>query len=307
MRRSPILVTGGAGFIGSHIVDRLLAEGERVVVVDDLSTGSAANLAAETRLEQLDISAPETVALIGRLRPSAIVHAAAQASVTASLRDPVADARVNILGTLNVLQGGLATETSRFVYVTTGGALYGDPASLPVAEDAPIEPLSPYGLSKWAAERYLNILAGGRMSWLALRLGNVFGPRQGTSGEAGVVAIFADSMRRQGEITIDGDGEQTRDFVFVADVAEAALLALRAELSGSLNVATGTGTSINELFEELAGIAGYTRPPFRGPPRPADVRHSVLDVRRAASRLGWEPRTPLRDGLIQTYQAVLHR
>ena len=307
MRRSPILVTGGAGFIGSHLVDRLLAEGERVVVVDDLSTGVAANLAPQTRLEHLDISTPETVALIARLRPSAVVHAAAQASVTASLEDPVADARVNILGTLNVLRGALATDTSRFVYVTTGGALYGKAASQPVAEDDPIEPLSPYGLGKWAAERYVAMLAGGRMSWLALRLGNVFGPRQSAIGEAGVVAIFADRMRRGGAITIDGDGEQTRDFVFVADVAEAVLLALRAERSGSVNVGTGTATSVNDLFVELAGIAGYTRSPFHGPSRPGDVRYSVLDVRRASSLLGWEARTPLRDGLIQTYQAAVDR
>jgi UDP-glucose 4-epimerase len=191
--------------------------------------------------------------------------------------------------------------------VTTGGALYGNATSQPVAEDDPIEPLSPYGLSKWAAERYLPILADGRMSWFALRLGNVFGPRQSAGGEAGVVAIFADRMRRGGEITIDGDGEQTRDFVFVADVAEAVLLALHAQRSGSVNVATGAGTSVNKLFVELAGIAGYTRAPFRGPPRPADVRYSVLDVRRASSLLGWAARTPLRDGLMQTYKAMVDR
>jgi UDP-glucose 4-epimerase len=299
-----IVVTGGAGFIGSHVVDRLVGEGRRVVVIDDLSTGAATNLQPGTDLEQLDLARPEAASRIARLRPAAVVHCAAQASVTESFRDPARDAAVNILGGLNALRGALEGRGKRFVYVTTGGALYGHAASLPSSEGDPIAPLSPYGLSKWIMERYLAVLAGDRLPWVALRLGNVYGPRQRSDGEAGVVAIFADRMRRGAPITIDGDGEQTRDFVFVADVRDAIVTALDHEAIDSVNIGTGRPTSVNELFGQLAAISGYDLEPTHGAARPGDVRHSVLDVSRAEAVLGWAPRTNLADGLRETYAAL---
>jgi UDP-glucose 4-epimerase len=299
-----IVVTGGAGFIGSHVVDRLIEDGRRVIVVDDLSAGTAANLPAATDLEELDLASPDAVSRIARLRPAAVVHCAAQASVTESFRDPVRDAEANIVGSLNALRGTLEGGARRFVYVTTGGAMYGQAAKLPSAESDPIAPLSPYGLSKWIVERYLAILAGDRLRWVALRLGNVYGPRQRAGGEAGVVAIFADQMRRAAPVTIEGDGQQTRDFVFVSDVRDAIASALDRQETDVLNIGTGRGTSINELFEQLAAISGYTSAPDHIPARPGDVRDSVLDVRRAATVLGWTPRTDLGDGLRQTYAAL---
>jgi UDP-glucose 4-epimerase len=299
-----VVVTGGAGFIGSHVVDRLLEEGRRVIVVDDLSSGTTANLQPGAELEQFDLAAPEAVSRIARLRPSAVVHCAAQASVTESFRDPARDAAVNIVGGLNALRGALEGGGKRFVYVTTGGALYGHAASLPSTERDPIAPLSPYGLSKWIMERYLSILAGDGLSWVALRLGNVYGPRQRSDGEAGVVAIFADRMRRGEPVSIEGDGEQTRDFVFVADVRDAIVGALDHAGTDSLNVGTGRATSVNELFRQLSAIAGYRLEPTHAAARPGDVRHSVLDVRRAEAVLGWTPRTDLADGLRETYAAL---
>ena len=299
-----VVVTGGAGFIGSHVVDRLLEEGRPVIVVDDLSTGVAPNLQRGTNLEQLDLAGPKAAERIARLRPAAVVHCAAQASVTESFRDPARDAAVNVVGGLNALRGALDGGSKRFVYVTTGGALYGHAASLPSSEIDPIAPLSPYGLSKWMMERYLAILAGDRLSWVALRLGNVYGPRQRSDGEAGVVAIFADLMRRRAPVAIEGDGEQTRDFVFVADVRDAIVRALDHEATDSLNIGTGRATSVNELFGELAAIAGYGLQPTHVAARPGDVRHSVLDVRRAEAVLGWTPRTALGDGLRATYMAT---
>lgn len=299
-----VIVTGGAGFIGSHVVDRLTGEGWRVIVIDDLSTGAAANLQPGTDLEELDLAKPEAISRIARLRPSAVVHCAAQASVTESFRDPARDAEVNVIGGLNALRGALDGGSRRFVYVTTGGALYGQATTLPSAETDPIAPLSPYGWSKWILERYLALLAGDRLSWLALRLGNVYGPRQRSGGEAGVVAIFADQMRRGAPVTIEGDGEQTRDFVFVSDVRDAIVSALDHDATDVLNIGTGRATSIKELFQQLAAIAGYTTEPVHGPARAGDVRDSVLDVRRAETVLGWRARTGLGEGLRQTSAAL---
>jgi len=295
--RRPVVVTGGAGFIGSHVVDRLLADGDPVVVLDDLSSGAAANLPPEVALESIDLAAPATIALLTRLRPAAVVHAAAQPSVVASLRDPVADARTNILGSLQVLTGIRAASCRRLIYVTSGGAMYGEgrPDGHAHREDDPVAPASPYGLSKWTVEAYLRILQEPG-TWTALRLANVYGPRQRSDQEGGVVSIFADRMRQGAPVEIYGDGQQTRDFVHVADVVEAIVLALHAG-SGPLNIGTGVAVSINELFAAMAALTGYDRPPVWRPERPGDLRHSHLDPARAASQLGWRPRVALRDGL----------
>jgi UDP-glucose 4-epimerase len=199
-----------------------------------------------------------------------------------------------------VREAATAAGCARFVYITTGGALYGDPDSLPAAESHPVRPLSPYGLSKWTLERYLALLLPASMPPATLRLANVYGPRQDATGEGGVVSVFAARMARDDPVTINGDGEQTRDFVYVRDVAVATLAALDAGRPLTVNIASACGTSINELFRLMAAECGYARPPVHGPPRPGDVRHSVLDNRLARRELGWEPRTALRDGLRET-------
>jgi len=273
-------------------------------VIDDLSTGSTDNLQSTIELEPLDITVPDTARRIARLRPARVVHAAAQTSVAASMREPVADARVNIIGSLNVLRGCLDGGCRRFVYLSTGGAVYGQQPRRPSKEGDPIRPASPYGWSKWVAERYVDLLGGSRLSWMVLRLANVYGPRQTAKSEAGVVSIFADQMHRRAPVVIEGDGEQTRDFIYVQDVTEAVAAAAASTEVAILNVGTGVATSINRLFAELASIAGYTDAPHHAASRPGDVRHSVLDARRAARVLGWAPRTELREGLRQTYLAL---
>ncbi len=219
------IVTGGAGFIGSHIADRLLALGHDVTVVDDLSQGRRENVPVAASFVLRDIASPDTADLVADLKPELVVHAAAQASVPRSIADPQHDARTNIIGTLTLLNGVSRSGCRCFIYVTTGGALYGDPVQLPCSESHPVRPLSPYGLSKWTAERYLDLLADACAVRTALRLANVYGPRQRSDGEGGVVSVFLDRMRSQGTVEIHGDGEQTRDFVYVGDVVDAVVAA----------------------------------------------------------------------------------
>lgn len=294
-----IVVTGGAGFIGSHVVDRLAGDGHEIIVIDDLSAGSRTNLPADVEIIEREISTSGTAEVIERLGPNVIVHAAAQVSVARSVDDPATDARSNVLGSIEVFEGARLAGTPAIVYITTGGALYGVPRYLPCDEDHPIEPISPYGLSKWFGERSLALLVPAARR-VVLRLANVYGPRQDPDGEAGVVAIFASRMLAEAPLEIHGDGGQTRDFVFVRDVAEAVRSAVQDRSSATLNIGSGVGTSVNELFAAMRDLVGYTLDPVHTDPRPGDVRDSVLDVRRAAATLGWSPRTSLRDGLAET-------
>src|SRR6202522_4234788 len=300
------LVTGGAGFIGSNLVDRLLVEGHEVDVVDDFSTGSLLNL-AEARgsagraltIHHLDITAPAVIELIVRRRPELVFHLAAQADVRVSVARPAFDAETNIIGSLNVLEGARRAEAERVVFAASGGTLYGEPSAedLPVREAHPHQPLSPYGVSKKAVIDYLaayrKLYA---LEFAALALANVYGPRQNPHGEAGVVAIFADRLVRGAPVTIFGDGEQTRDFVFVDDVVDAFVRA--ASRGGGLicNIGTGTETSVNELYTTMARRAGVEEPALNGPPRPGDVLRSCLDPERALIQLGWRPWTDLETG-----------
>ena len=296
-----VLVTGGAGFIGSHVVDRLVAAGHTVSVVDDLSTGRSDNVTPRATLHACDIRTDDLPRVVTATRPEAVVHLAAQAAVPRSVEDPMFDAEVNVLGTINLLEACRQAGTRRVVYVSTGGAAYGDTDVLPTPEEHPTRATSPYGVSKVAAERYLECFAGlTSMTELTLRLANVYGPRQRPDGEAGVVAIFARRLLTGQRCTIYGDGEQTRDYVYVADVAEAAELALDSAARGVVNISTGRETSVNALHRQVAAAIGVDGEPEYAAARPGEVRRSVLANARARTLLGWQPRSPLEQGIAAT-------
>jgi UDP-glucose 4-epimerase len=300
------LVTGGAGFIGSTLVDRLLVEGHEVDVIDDLSTGSLANLAhargsagRSLTIHQVDITAPAVVELVARRRPELVFHLAAQADVRVSVARPVFDAETNIIGSLNVLEGARRAEAERVVFAASGGTLYGEPSpeDLPVREAHPHQPLSPYGVAKKAVLDYLVAYRElHALEFSALALANVYGPRQDPHGEAGVVAIFAQRLLASEPVTIFGDGDQTRDFVFVDDVVDAFVRA--ASRGGGLicNIGTGAETSVNDLYRTMAEQAGVDTAPVQAPLRPGELLRSSLDIERAAIQLGWRPWTSLVDG-----------
>jgi UDP-glucose 4-epimerase len=298
------LVTGGAGFIGSHLVDALLARGDAVIVVDDLSTGRRENLTTAlsrgARLEAVDVTDATAVdRVVAQAQPERIFHLAAQIDVRHAVADPTRDATVNVIGTVTMLEAARHHGVARFVLASTGGAIYGDADRIPTPETAPPRPGSPYAASKAAAESYLELyreLHG--LSTISLRLANAYGPRQ-AGGEAGVIAIFCAAAAAGDEVTIYGDGEQTRDFVYVADVVEAFVAASESAVTGCVNVATGRETSVLELARAL-GLA--TRP---APARAGEVQRSCLDPAAAAQRLGWQAATQLGEGLAWTLaQAV---
>ena len=294
------IVTGDAGFIGSHVCEALLARGDEVHVVDDLSSGSAENVADGAELHEADIRDEAVEELLAGIRPEVVFHLAAQADVGTSLERPTHDAEVNVVGTVRVLEGARAAE-ARVVFASTGGAIYGE-CERPAREDDERRPLSPYATSKLAGEEYLaawNRLHGTRH--VTCRLANVYGPRQLPALEGGVVAIFLDRLRDQRETKIFGDGGQTRDFVYVRDVAEAFLAAAVTPGAGIYNVSTGVATSILDLHGLCAETAGREQEAELADPRPGDVRHSVLDPGRAARELGWHAKASLRDGLSETW------
>jgi len=300
-----VLVTGGAGFIGSHVVERLLADGHEVSVVDNCSAGRPSYVARPATLHVCDLRSPRLEAVFADARPQAVVHVAAQASVGRSVTDPVVDASVNILGTLGLLTACRRWGVTRVVYTSTGGAAYGDTEVVPTPEDHPTNATSPYGVSKVAAERYLECWAGlTGLSVLTFRLANVYGPRQNPRGEAGVIAIFVYRLLRGEGCVINGDGGQTRDYVFVGDVAEAIARSLeRPETRGVVNIGTGLETSVNEVYERLARAIGIDCPATHAPAKPGEQRRSVLDPTRAKMLLGWTPTVSLDDGLQRTVAA----
>jgi len=300
------LVTGGAGFIGSTLVDRLLAEGHTVDVVDDLSTGSIANLASargtgDHRLafHRIDIRSPDLVELMARRQPEVVFHLAAQTDVRVSVARPVFDAEINVLGSLQVLEGARTAGSRKVVFASSGGTIYGDPdpSELPVKESHPQRPLSPYGVAKKAVGDYLLAYRElHNLEYSALALANVYGPRQDPHGEAGVVAIFAGRLLAAETCAIFGDGEQTRDFVYVDDVVDAFARAAEKGSGLVINIGTGTETSVNQLYRTMASEAGVHDPPVYLPARVGELQRSALDPGRARIHLGWKPWTTLAEG-----------
>jgi len=297
-----VLITGGAGFIGSHVADALILAGHTVAIVDDLSTGNRAWLPPKAAFYELDIRSEELGKVFAAERPDAVSHLAAQASVGRSVTDPAFDASVNIGGGLNLLDCCRRFDVRRMIYSSSGGAGYGDTDLIPTAEDHPTRPASPYGITKVAMEQYLEAWGAlWGMNGLSLRYANVYGPRQNPQGEAGVVAIFCSRLLASQPLVINGDGFQTRDFVHVSDVAAANLLALeRADVAGRVNIGTGVETSVNAICDGLSKAAGSRVETVHAPERPGEQRRSCLSPKLAERLLGWRPTVLLDDGLAQT-------
>ncbi len=296
------LVTGGAGFIGSHIVDRLIESGHTVLVVDNLSSGSADNLSPQADLSVLDLGSAALPKLVKSFKPDLITHCAAQASVIVSMERPELDANINILGGINLCKAAADSDCRRFIYINTGGALYGHPLCSPFDETHPIRPISAYGLSKWTMECYVRMLLPATMPATVLRLANIYGPRQDPDGEAGVISIFGKRMLRGEPVTIYGDGEQTRDFLFVGDVVRAHELALKSPRAVTVHISSGRALSVNDLFELMARETGYRLDPIYEPERNGEVKHVVLDNERASRLMAWEPEVSLEHGLPRTLE-----
>ena len=299
------LVTGAAGFIGSHLVERLLLDGHSVTGIDDLSSGNLSRLPSDFDLREMDIRDPEAQHVISEINPDLVFHLAAQISVAVSAREPRFDADVNVGGALNILEAvrTITGKHVKVVYITSGGTVYGDPEKIPVDESVIPRPLSPYGASKLAVETYLPIYERlCALSYSIIRLGNVYGPRQDPHGEAGVVAIFVRAMLDGRPVNIFGDGKDERDYVFVTDVIDAILKASQTQYCGPFNIGTGIGTNTNTLFEILAHYCDYKKLPIYAPPRPGDINRISLDYGKAKEELNWFPKTSLKQGLKATVE-----
>ena len=299
-----VVVTGGAGFIGTHTVALLLAEGARVLVIDDLRHSCGVEIPPEADRVEAELSTPEALTSLARFQPTAVLHLAAQGGVSRSLRDPAADALNNVVATLALLRAVVDAGRPRFVFASSGGAIYGRARRLPTSETAPARPLAPYGAAKLAGEGYLGMFQRTfKLSYAALRYGNVYGPHQDGTGEAGMVAISCRRLLRGEPPRVTGTGEQTRDFVYVGDVARANLLALGDTAQGQINIGTGRPTSIITVARTLAALAGIPAAPEFVPARPGEVPASYLDPARARDRLGWTPQIPLEEGLKLTLES----
>ena len=317
VKNEKVLVTGGAGFIGSHIVDLLIVQGYEVAIIDDLSSGKKENINPQAHFYKMNIGDSDLAEVFNYERPDYVCHQAAQISVSYSVTHPRLDAQENIVGMLNLLEVSLKYGIDGFVFASSGGTIYGEQKSFPIAENASLFPISPYGISKMATEFYLNYFyQTHRLNYISLRYGNVYGPRQDPSGEAGVIAIFIAKMLRGDIPTINGDGEYIRDYVYVKDVAKACLLSIKnmvklAELKkvretdkvfNAFNIGTGRGISVNQLYSHLQEAIGFEQKAHFGPPRAGDLRKNVLDAHLAEQVLEWKAQYGLSDGLMETVQ-----
>jgi UDP-glucose 4-epimerase len=299
-----ILVTGGAGFIGSTIADLFLEAGWEVAVLDDLTTGKRENVPAGARLYPCDVRSAACAEVLERERPDVVCHQAAQIDVRRSMADPRFDADVNVGGLLALMQAAVKAGSVRHVlFASSGGATYGDTDRIPTPEDHPARPVSHYGAAKAASELYLGVYrASHGIPFAALRYANVYGPRQDPHGEAGVVAIFCGRLLEGKPCTVNGDGGQTRDYIFAGDVARANLFAAEKEFDGPLNVGTGVETDVNRVYDLLAKAAGSKEPPLHGPSKPGEQRRSCVDPAAAARALGWRPEVAIEEGLARTLE-----
>ncbi len=296
-----IVVTGGAGFIASHIVDAYIREGHQVFVIDDLSTGSKANLNPEAVFYSMDIAAPDAVKILAEIKPDVLNHHAAQMDLRRSVDDPLLDARINIIGLLNLLEACKKVPVKKIIFASSGGAVYGEQENFPAGEDHPTRPLSPYGVSKLTGELYLAYYREAfGIPYVALRYSNVYGPRQSTMGEAGVIAIFISRLLSKKNPLINGDGKQTRDYVYVGDVVAANLAALETSYVGPVNIGTGVESDVVTLCRVLREGVGAEIEAVHGPAKVGEQRRSCLDASRAGQVLGWKARMSLKEGLAKT-------
>lgn len=298
-----VLVTGGAGFIGSHVVDRLLVDGHQVAVVDNLSTGKRANVNPEATFYEMDIRDEALAEVFDRERPDIVNHHAAQMDVRRAVQDPIFDAQVNVLGLLNVLENCVRTKVRKVIFISSGGAVYGEPERLPADEDHPIRPITPYGITKYTGEKYLYFYrVVHQLDYTVLRYANVYGPRQDPYGEAGVVAIFIHLLAKGQTPTVYRypDSEMLRDYVFVGDVVEANMAAMTRGSGMVLNIGTGRGTTVSDLLDAIQHTMGTQIEPRYAPARPGEIRQIYLAIARAERYLGWRPRVNLEQGLWET-------
>jgi len=301
-----ILVTGGAGFIGSNLVDALVERGDEVVVIDNLSTGRRENLNPHIKFYETSIGDPGLADIFEKEKPDIVCHHAAQIDLRRSVNEPLFDAEVNILGSLNVIVNSIRSGVRKFVYASTGGAIYGEPHYLPVDENHPINPVSQYGVSKHTVEHYLHLYAlQHELNYVALRYPNVYGSRQNPFGEAGVVAIFAHQMLGGKQPTIFGPGDKTRDYTHVSDIVEANILAIERGRNLICNIGTGVETSDQDIFNAIARALGYSSSPLYTSVRPGEIQRICLDWSKADRELGWRPKTTLKDGIAKTVSYFL--
>ena len=299
-----VLITGGAGFIGSHVVDIMLASGHEVFVVDDLSHGHRENLPAGARLFVVDIRSPELDTVFIKTRPEVVCHHAAQVSVSRSVVAPVQDAKLNVVGTVNVLDFSVKHDARKVIYISSA-AVYGNPQYQPCDEAHPVVPLSPYGLTKRIGEEYVKLFHTlYNLQYTIFRYANVYGPRQDTEGEAGVVALFTRQMIDKKATSIHGDGHQTRDFIYVEDIARANVIALSRGDNAVINLGTGIACSINQLWRSIQKLTGYAGQEIHGAERKGDIRDMVFSQKRARELLGWQPSVPLEEGLRRTVKSL---
>lgn len=301
MRKKTVLITGGAGFIGSHLADRLIAEGYKVVAVDNLSSGKKSNLHKKVKFYRLDVEKPGLELVFKKERPDYVSHHAAQTAVRRSITDPLFDAKINVLGTLNVLQNCVKYGVKKVIFASSGGAVYGEQKDFPASETHELNPLSPYGISKSIGEQYLRYFERAHgLAYAALRYANVYGPRQDPFGEAGVIAIFIQKMLKGSQPVINGDGRQTRDFIYVQDVVTANLLAMKNGSSDVFNIGTGVETSVNQIFGHLKFLTHASIGKKHGPAKQGEQKRSAIDPAKAKRLLRWGPRVSIEKGLIKT-------
>ncbi len=298
-----ILVTGGAGFIGSHIVDALINKGHQVIVVDNLSTGKQENINQKALFYQIDVQSSELEEIFQKENPDLVDHHAAQMNVRKSVEDPLFDAKANILGIINLLENCRKHDVKKVVFASSGGALYGEADVIPTKENYPANPLSPYGIAKLASEKYLYYYQKVfHLPYVALRYANVYGPRQDSRGEAGVIAIFSEKILKEEQPVINGDGLQTRDYVYIEDVVKANLVSLFGNFQGSFNIGTAKETTVNELFQKINKLAGRNIPELHGPAKLGEQRRSCLDYALAEETFGWQPGIDLEEGMRRTLE-----